>query len=49
MPRHKKTPHEMTNDELARLVFPKKVVDEAKKLAHQNEEQKPKLDKRKLP
>ena len=39
--RKKKKPHEMTNDELARFVFPAKVVEEAKRIAHQNDEPKP--------
>ncbi len=38
MPRKKKAPHEMTKDELARLVFPKKVIEEANKVAHEKDE-----------
>ena len=33
MPRSKKPAMELTRDELARRVFPKKVVEEAKKIA----------------
>jgi hypothetical protein len=42
MPRKKKRPNEMTNEELARFVFPKKVVEEAKKIAHKDEDEKAK-------
>jgi len=38
MPERKKKANEMTTEELARRVFPKKVVDELKKIAHQNDE-----------
>jgi hypothetical protein len=41
MPRKKKSPNEMTTEELARFVFPKKVVEEAKRIAHENDEKKP--------
>jgi hypothetical protein len=44
MPRRKKkTANEMTTEELARSVFPKKVVDEVKRLAHERDppEEKP--------
>ena len=40
MPRKKKKAHEMTTDELAKRVFPKKVVDEVRRIA--NPEPKPK-------
>ena len=36
--RKKKDVTEMTTDELARHVFPKKVVDELKRVAHQDDE-----------
>lgn len=43
MPRRKKKPIEMTTDELARLVFPKQVVQEVKRIAQeQNEKPEPK-------
>ena len=35
----------MTNDELARFVFPKKVVDEVKKQTRENEEKTAKEEK----
>ena len=38
MPRRKKKVAEMTTDELARRVFPKKVVDEIKRVAHESDE-----------
>ena len=38
MPRRKKKASEMTTEELARRVFPKQVVEELKKVAHQGEE-----------
>ena len=47
MPRKKKRPSEMTNEELARFVFPAKVVAEAKRIAHQNDE--PQTPKKPLP
>ncbi len=42
MPKSKKHPKDMTTEELARKVFPKKVVDELKKIAHEKDG---KLDK----
>lgn len=39
MPRKKKSALEMTNDELARSVFPKKVVERLKEIAHEIDEQ----------
>lgn len=42
MPKKKKRPHEMTNDELARFVFPKEVAEEAKRIAHAGEKNEPK-------
>ena len=38
MPRRKKKATKMTTDELERRVFPKKVVDELKRIAHEGEE-----------
>ena len=38
MPRRKKPAIELTRDELARRVFPKKVVQEAKKIAQKRTE-----------
>ena len=40
MPRKKKKPHDMTTEELAKKVFPKKVVDELKKIAHEKDDRK---------
>lgn len=40
MPRRKKKATEMTTDELARRVFPKKVVNEVKRVAHEKDEEK---------
>ena len=39
MPRRKKKATEMTTEELAKRVFPKKVVDEVKRIAHEGEEE----------
>jgi hypothetical protein len=44
MPKRKKTARDMTNEELARDVFPKKVVEELKKVARESEK-KPKSHK----
>ena len=41
MPRKKKSAREMTTEELARSVFPKKVVEELQKEAHQDEKPEP--------
>ena len=41
MSRKKKRPHELTNEELARFVFPKKVVEAAKRIAHKNDASNP--------
>jgi hypothetical protein len=42
MPRRKKkTANEMTTEELARSVFPKKVVDEVKRPAHEKDPPEP--------
>ncbi|MBI4301920.1 MAG: hypothetical protein HY664_04895 [Chloroflexi bacterium] len=38
MPRRKKRPIDMTTEELARKVFPKKVIEELKKIAHEKDE-----------
>ena len=35
MPRKKKTANEMTTEELAKKVFPKKVHDELKRIVHE--------------
>ena len=37
MPRKKKTARDMTNDELAKRVFPKKVADKLKEIAREKE------------
>ncbi len=39
MPRRKKKATEMTTEELAKRVFPKKVVDEMKRIAHEGEQE----------
>ena len=44
MPKRKKKASQMTTEELARRVFPKKVVDELKRIA-QDEPQKPRTKK----
>ena len=38
-PRRKKKATEMTTEELAKKLFPKKVVDEVKRIAHEGEEE----------
>ena len=37
MPRRKKRPIDMTTEELAKKVFPKKVIEELKKIAHEKD------------
>ena len=37
MPREKKHPKDMTTEEIAKKVFPKKVVEELKKIAHEKD------------
>ena len=37
MPKKKKSPREMTNEELARKMFPKKVVDQVKEMASESD------------
>ncbi len=37
MPRKKKTARDMTTEELAKKVFPKKVVDKLKEVAHEKD------------
>ena len=44
MPRKPKDVKDMNDDELARFVFPKKVVDEADRVAHEKD-RKPKIKK----
>jgi len=38
MPKKKKKPHEMTTEELAKKVFPDKVVEELKRIAHEKDD-----------
>ena len=38
MPKKKKKPHDMTTEELANKVFPKKVVEELKRIAHEKDD-----------
>ena len=42
MPRKKKPARELTSEQLARRVFPPKVLKELKKAAHEGDEQPPK-------
>ena len=37
MPRKKKQPKDMTTEELAKKVFPKKVIDELKRVVHEKD------------
>ena len=37
MPRKKKTARDMTNEELAKKIFPKKVRDKLKEVAHEKD------------
>ena len=39
MPRKKKTANEMTTEELAKKVFPKKARDELKRIAHERDDE----------
>ena len=41
MPRKKKTANEMTTEELAKSVFPKKVVEKLKEVAHERDDKEP--------
>ncbi|MFC2003435.1 hypothetical protein ACFLV4_05785 [Chloroflexota bacterium] len=38
MPKKKKTARDMTTDELAKRLFPKKVVDKLKEVAHEKDD-----------
>ena len=49
MPRKAKDPKDMTDDELARFVFPKRVVDEAKRVGHEVAEKKQKRGRKSQP
>ena len=42
MPRKKRTAKDMTTEELARSVFPKKVVEELKRVAHERDDKEDK-------
>ena len=46
MAKGKKKATEMTTEELARRVFPKKVVDEIKRIADEGDAKKPKKGKK---
>ena len=46
MPRKTKDPKDMTNDELARFVFPKPVADEAKRIANEAAEKQQRKGKK---
>jgi len=39
MPKKKKRPQDMTTEELAKKVFPKKAVEELKRIAHEKDKQ----------
>ena len=39
MPRKKKEPKDMTTEELARRIFPPKVLQELKRIAHEGEQE----------
>jgi hypothetical protein len=41
MPRKKKSPREMTTEEIARKVFPKRVIETVKEMTHKDDEKKP--------
>ena len=38
MPKKKKTAKDMTNEELAKRVFPKKVLDKLREVAHEKDD-----------
>ena len=38
MPKNKKRPQDMTTEELAKKVFPKKVREELKRIAHEKDD-----------
>jgi hypothetical protein len=44
MPRRKKKATEMTTEELARRVFPKEVVEELERIAHEQDEKADKVE-----
>ena len=39
MPKRKKKAYEMTDEELKRRIFPKKVRDELERIAHENDDE----------
>jgi hypothetical protein len=41
MPRKKKSPREMTTEEIAKKVFPKKAIERLKEIAHEKDEKEP--------
>ena len=41
MPRKKKTAKDLTTEEMAKKVFPKKALEELKKLAHERDDKEP--------
>ena len=41
MPRKKKLPKDMTTEEIAEEVFPKKAVEKLKEIAHEKDEKEP--------
>ena len=41
MPRKKKTANEMTSEELAQSIFPKKAVEKLKEVAHERDDKEP--------
>ena len=46
MPRRKKTARDMTTQEIAKRVFPKKVIDEIERVAHESDERQEKRERK---
>jgi len=47
MPKKKKTARDMTTEEIAKRVFPKKVIEEIERVAHESDERAEKREERK--
>ena len=47
MPRKKKTAQDMTTQEIAKRVFPKKVIDEIERVARESDERQEKRERKK--
>jgi hypothetical protein len=41
MPNKKKSPREMTTEEIAKKVFPKKAIERLKEIAHEKDKKEP--------